>query len=190
MKTCHIRCDYPKLEFSIIIHHSMAQTSPSSQIVKNAYKQRIVGIGRQKHKWNSFCFCFLLRLALKVKPCKFDWNKTQGQDGLTGCTLMTASCSNFRFEIQMNETCREAEYASINATRLAANGQSDEGYFESKFEWLPSHLECRFTQNDDSNWAMNVSMTNCSILAQHVNETDISYHLELSAYANTSNGIL
>ena len=54
--------------------------------------------------------------------------KSYDQDASDPCTLMTAGCSNFRFEIQMNEECRQAEYASINATRLAANGQSDEGY--------------------------------------------------------------
>jgi hypothetical protein len=101
----------------------------------------------------------------------------ESSDASDPCTLMTAGCSNFRFEIQMNEVCREAEYASINATRLAANGQSDE--------------ECGFMQQDDGNWAMNISMTDCNIVAQHVNTTDISYHLELSTItSNSSNGIL
>ena len=43
-----------------------------------------------------------------------------------GCTLVTAGCQDFRFEIQINETCRQAEYPSINVPQLAANGQSED----------------------------------------------------------------
>ena len=43
-----------------------------------------------------------------------------------GCTLVSAGCQNFRFEIQIDETCRQAEYSSIDVSQLIANGQSNE----------------------------------------------------------------
>ena len=43
-----------------------------------------------------------------------------------GCTLVTAGCQGFRFEIQINETCRQSEYPGISVSQLAANGQSED----------------------------------------------------------------
>ena len=38
------------------------------------------------------------------------------------CTLVNAGCKDFQFIVQINEECRESEYASINASQLYANG--------------------------------------------------------------------
>ena len=94
--------------------------------------------------------------------------------------------------LQINEECRQSNFSSVDATQLYANGNQGKGthsLLAFLYRWWYPKTDCGFTQNADSNWVMNVSMTECDISVAHLNASTIEYKLDLSTLnENDSNG--